>query len=86
MPDGDRVRIEGWVGSNASAFLIGEQVPVRYNPDRPQDAVIDTYWQVWFVPTLLGVITTPFLLVGISYGWATLAARRRRITDSESCK
>jgi hypothetical protein len=86
VPDGDQVRINGWVGSNASAFPIGKQVPVRYNPDNPQDAVIDTYWQVWFVPTLLGIITTPFLLVGISYGWATLAARRRRTDDSGICK
>lgn len=86
VPDGDKVRIKGWVGSNASAFPLGEQVPVRYNPDNPQDAVIDTYWQVWFVPTLFGIIATPFLLVGISYGWATLAARRRRTSDSKICK
>lgn len=86
VPDGDKVRIKGWVGSNASVFPLGEQVPVRYNPDNPQDAVIDTYWQVWFVPTLFGIIATPFLLVGISYGWATLAARRRRTSDSKICK
>jgi len=52
-------------------------VDVRYNPDDPHDATIDTYWQVWFLPTLLAIISAPFLLVGAGFGIASRAGRRR---------
>lgn len=78
LPGGRPIRFDGWVASNLSAWEIGEPVPVRYNPDNPQEAIIDTYWQVWFVPTILGIVGTPFLVLGIAYGVATLAARRQK--------
>jgi hypothetical protein len=76
-PGSAPVRFTGWVGSNPPAFRVGEPVGVRYNPDDPQDATIDQYWQTWFVPTLLGILSAPFLLVGIGFCVVTLAARRR---------
>lgn len=77
LPESAPVRFTSWVGSNPPAFDVGEQVRVRYNPDNPQDAVIDTYWQIWFVPTLIGIIAAPFLGVGIALGAGTLKARRQ---------
>jgi Protein of unknown function (DUF3592) len=77
-PDsGAPVRFTGRLGSNPPAFRVGEHVGVRYNPDNPQDAVIDQYWQIWFLPTLFGIFSAPFLLGGIAFGVVTLAARRQ---------
>ncbi len=76
-PGSAPVRFTGWVGSDPPAFRVGEHVGVRYNPDDPHDATIDQYWQTWFVTTLLGILSAPFLLIGIGFGVVTLAARRR---------
>lgn len=76
-PGSAPVRFTGWVGSNPPAFRVGEHVGVRYNPDNPQDATIDQYWQMWFVPTFFGIFSAPFLLGGIAFGVVTLAARRQ---------
>jgi hypothetical protein len=78
-PSGTAIRFTGSIGSVPPAFQVGEHVDVRYDPDNPHDAVIDTYWQVWFVPTLIGLIGAPFLLVGLAFGIVTLARRRRAI-------
>ena len=39
-------------------------MPVRYNPDHPQDARIATFLALWFVPTLLLGLGGIFLLLG----------------------
>jgi Protein of unknown function (DUF3592) len=75
-PASPPVRFTG-LGSNPPAYRIGEHVGVRYDPDNPQDARIDQYWQIWFLPTLFGIFSTPFLLAGIAFGVVTLAARRQ---------
>jgi hypothetical protein len=77
QPDSAPVRFTGGVGSNPPAFRVGEHVRVRYNPDNPQDAAIDQYWQIWFLPTFLGIFGAPFLLGGLAFGVVTLAARRK---------
>lgn len=79
LPSSAPVRFTGSLGSNPPAFRIGEHVRVRYNPDNPQDAGIDQYWQTWFLPTFFGIFGAPFLLGGIAFGVVTLTARRRRI-------
>jgi hypothetical protein len=76
-PGGTRVRITSWVGSNPSSFDVGEHVGVRYKPDNPNDAVINQYWQIWFLPTLLAIIAAPFLAIGTAFGIVTLVRRLR---------
>ena len=46
---------EGFIGG--WAFRIGESVTVRYDPDNPTDARIDSFTQVWgsfYIPLLIG--------------------------------
>jgi hypothetical protein len=76
-PSGNTVRFTSWVGSNPPAWDVGEHVDVLYDPDNPRDAVIDAYWQKWFLPTLFGLIGTPFLLLGIGLGVPVLVGRKR---------
>jgi uncharacterized membrane protein len=77
VPSGAPIRFTSSIGSNPPSAQVGEHVGVRYTPNNPQDAVIDQYWQIWFFPTLLGIIGTPFLLFGIAFGSVALAHRRR---------
>lgn len=74
---GTHVRFLSSISSNPPPARLGEHVDVRYRPDDPHDATINTYWQVWFLPTLLGIIAAPFLLVGAGFGIASRAGRKR---------
>ncbi|KAB7760661.1 MULTISPECIES: DUF3592 domain-containing protein [Mycobacteriaceae] len=74
---GTHVRFLSSISSNPPPARLGEHVDVRYNPGDPHDATINTYWQVWFLPTLLGIIAVPFLLVGTGFGIVSRAGRRR---------
>jgi hypothetical protein len=77
-PGGTPTRFKSMVGSSPPAFHDGEHVGVRYHPGNPNDAVIDDYWQIWFLPTLFGIIGGGFLLIGTILGVVTLVARLRR--------
>lgn len=74
---GTPARFTSQLGSNPPAFSVGERVRVRYDPANPQDARIDQYWQIWFLPTAFGAFGAPFLFGGIAFGVMTLSARRR---------
>jgi hypothetical protein len=55
-----------WPGTSPPPAKVGEHVSVRYDPANPYNAVIDQYWQIWFLPTLLGILGAPFLLLGFA--------------------
>ncbi len=54
----------GSVGSRPAAFDVGEGVRVLYDPERPGDARIDTFFQLWFLPLLLGGMGIIFAGIG----------------------
>lgn len=74
---GTQVRFLSSVSSNPPPAQVGEHVDIRYEADNPHHAQINTYWQVWFLPTLLGIIAAPFLLVGAGFAIASRASRKR---------
>ena len=80
-PSGAPIRFTSSVSTNPPPAQVGEHVGVRYKPDNPQDADIDQYWQTWFLPTLLGILGAPFLLVGIGFSVVTFVLRRRSRTQ-----
>lgn len=46
-----------FVSSNSSyppAYEIGEEVPLLYNPQDPTLARVDSWWELWLLPTMLG--------------------------------
>jgi hypothetical protein len=43
--NGATIRFTSSVSSNPRPAQVGDHVDVRYNPDNPQDAAINTYWQ-----------------------------------------
>lgn len=71
------VRFLSSVSSNPPPAQVGEHVDIRYDAGNPHGAQINTYWQVWFLPTLLGIIAAPFLLVGTGFAVVSRASRKR---------
>ena len=62
--------------SSPPEFHAGDSVTVLYRGDDPQSARIDSYWQVWALPSLLailGVIATPIGV--IMQFWPQITAR-----------
>jgi len=64
--------------SSPPEFHAGDRVTVLYRADDPQSARIDGYWQVWGVPSLLGIIGSLELAVGVVVlFWPKLTGRFR---------
>lgn len=64
--------------SSPPEFHVGDAVTVLYRSDAPQDAKIDSYWQVWGLPTLLGLCGSIELPVGlIVLFWPKITGRFR---------
>jgi len=61
---GEAVEFTSSVGSNPAGFDIGEHVIVLYDPSNPQDARIDSFVQLWFVPLIVGFFGLVFATPG----------------------
>jgi hypothetical protein len=62
--------------SSPPEFRVGDRVGVLYRADSPQSARIDSYWQVWGLPSLLGIIGSIELPVGlVILFWARMKGR-----------
>jgi len=70
---GTPVEFTGSVGSSPPAFAVGEPVSVLYDPAEPEQARIDSFFQLWFAALILGVIGLVFAAIG---GGGTLVALR----------
>jgi hypothetical protein len=65
--------------SSPPEFQVGDKVQILYHRDAPQSARIDSYWQVWGFPSLLGIIGSVGLPIGIAaLFWPKIIARMRR--------
>lgn len=67
--EGELVEFTSSLGSNPPAYEEGEEVEVLYNAEAPQDAMINSFGQLWFGITLLSVAGSVFLLVGLLFFW-----------------
>lgn len=65
--------------SSPPEFHVGDVIVVLYRSNDPQDARIDSYWQVWGLPSLLGIggcIELPIGLIIVL--WPKIIGRFRR--------
>ncbi len=58
------ITVVGGTGSTPPAYDIGQQLRVFYEPANPQNAVIDTYLERWFVTTLFAGFAVLFGTIG----------------------
>jgi hypothetical protein len=77
-PERESVTFHSSVSSSPPSFDVGESVEVLYDPANPSDAVIDSFWQVYLVPIILGGIGGVFFVVGGGLLLAQIASRRKR--------
>lgn len=67
--------------SSPPEFRVGDRVGVLYRADSPKSARIDSYWQVWGLPSLLGIIGSIELPIGlVILFWPKITGRFRRQT------
>ena len=62
---GEKIAFRSAVGRGV-ALEKGTVVPLIYDPANPQDASIRSFGHLWLFPTVLCVLTLPFLLVGLA--------------------
>lgn len=53
------------VSSNPPSYEMGEQVEVFVNPDNPNDVIVNTFTERWFVITLVGGMGLLFFGIGM---------------------
>jgi len=76
---GSQHTVSSSIYSAPPEFRVGESVMVLYASGDPQSARIDSYWQVWGLPSLLGILGSFDLLVGvIVLNWPKITARFKR--------
>jgi hypothetical protein len=78
------LRVEGRVSSRPPAYRVGEHVSVLYDPAAPERAFLDTLWEKWFLPLLLGLVGLPDAIIGLGLCVAAALGRSRdqRLRDT----
>jgi len=79
--NGKTVSVTSHSSSNPPEFALAEPVTVLYTPSDPEDARIDTVWQLWGVPLLVGGIGL-FLFVVAGIFTLTLRFLKRQMTPA----
>ena len=58
---------------------VGDIVPILFSPDDPQNARIEGFWYLWFVPVLTGILGIIYLPVGlVVLFWPRIASRFKK--------
>jgi len=50
--------------SSSQDYIIDEPVDIFVNPDDPSDILIDSFWEKWMLPILLGFMGAVFTTMG----------------------
>jgi membrane protein implicated in regulation of membrane protease activity len=78
--DGLTQSITSGISSSPASFSVGDRIPVLYRRDDPASAKVDSFWQLWFLPTLLAW----FGFVAGTVGFAFLFTRRLQRAQQRS--
>jgi len=66
------------MGSSPASYEVGESVKVRYEPGKPSMAVIDSFWEVWGIVTVVVGFGSIFLAIGTGIIYAAIRTNRLR--------
>lgn len=64
---GGPVEFQSEIGSSPPAFRVGEAVTVLYDPAAPTKAQLDSFWDKWLLPGVLGFIGAVFGFLGLVF-------------------
>jgi hypothetical protein len=62
---GETFQFESNTGGSSTAYRIGDQVPILYNPQMPQDATINSWYEIWLPPIVVTLLSLSGLAPGI---------------------
>jgi hypothetical protein len=71
--DGQKYEYESVNSSNPPSHEVGEQVTLLYDPDRPDKARENSFWELWLLPCIMCPVS--FLMVILSFGVPFLVRR-----------
>jgi len=79
-PSGEIIEFAPSSSSSPPAYEVGETVDVFFDPNDPQDAMLDGFFSLWGGATITGGLGLVFLLVaaGLLFMPASTPAKRRR--------
>ena len=79
-PSGEIVEFAPSSSSSPPAYEVGETVDVFFDPNAPQDAMLDGFFSLWGGAAITGGLGLVFLLVtaGLLFMPASAPAKRRR--------
>lgn len=63
---GKKARFTSNVGANPAMYVVGDQVPVVYDPEDPSSAAIDTLIDFWMLPLVFVLIALTLLIVSVA--------------------
>ncbi len=66
---GAQVEFRSNVGSNRPGYRTGQQVPVVYEAARPEGAKIRSFFQLWALPLVLGLIGAIVSIVAAGFAF-----------------
>jgi len=61
---GEPIIFEANSGSNPPAHRRGQQIEILYNPQAPEAAMINSWLDLWFLPTMFISMGSLFVLIG----------------------
>lgn len=65
LPNGDEVVFQSSLSSSPPRYEVEETVTIYYDPEKPDDARIGNWFDLWFAPLLLSIMGGIFSVVGI---------------------
>lgn len=63
--EGQQITVRDNLSSNPPMFQVGQQIEVLYDPQNPQNARINKWMNLYFLPALFGFLGITFDCVGI---------------------
>lgn len=65
--EGQVLRHTPYVQTKPLSFQVGDPVDVFYLEKNPEKAKLNWFFELWFVPTLLVILSLPFFILGIVF-------------------
>ncbi|MBO9320163.1 MAG: DUF3592 domain-containing protein [Chloroflexus sp.] len=62
---GETFQFESNTGGSSTSYRVGDQVPILYNPQMPQDATINSWYEIWLPPIVVTILSLSGLAPGM---------------------
>ncbi len=73
---GDRtIRFHEWVGSSMPTKKPGDRIDVLYDPENPENALVDDFWNHYLLVVIFGSLGGAFLVASLIVGIIALARK-----------